>query len=294
MFSIAFAVTLAAILVGRWLAPRAALAAVAALTVGTLVVDQWFGAPLSYTGFFGYSPLAAARYYGMGNEAAALCLGAALVGVALVLDEWRAAPWTGWLRRYGVALLGAVVVVTASAPFWGANIGVAVWGTVGFVVAWALLNDRRVSWKTAVFAALLVALLIGVLAAFDLFGGGEQTHLGRSLVSAAQGGVGELWIIVARKAQTNVRVLSRTSWSWLLVDTLGLLVFLRVFFRERFSSLLAANSQFLFSIVAATVAGTLAFFTEDSGIVVTSLIALFVAMGLAWLALNEPTDGERT
>lgn len=294
MCGIALALALAAFALGVCAGRRAAPAAIALLTVGVLVIDQWLGAPLSYTDFFGYSPLGAARFYGMGNEAAALCVGAALVGAGLALDQWPGVSGSRSVRWFGVAALGILVVVTASAPFWGANVGVAVWGTVGFVVAWVLMNGRRLDWKTAAIALLLVVALIGGFAAVDLFGGGAQTHLGRSLVSAGQGGLGELWLIVVRKAQTNARVLSHSNWSWLLVETLALLAFLRVAFRDRLTSLLADNPQFARGMIAAAVAGGLAFFTEDSGIVIPSLVSLYVGVGLAWLALAAAMEREES
>ena len=294
MCVIALVLALIAGALGGRLGSRFAPAALALLTVTVLLVDQWVGAPLSYTNFFGYSPLGSARFYGMGNEAAALCLGAALVGTGLVLDQWTRETWAPLARRFGVAALGVLVVVTASAPFFGANFGVAIWGTFGFVVAWVLMNGRRLSWKTVVVAVLFVALLIGAFAAVDLLGHGEQTHLGRSLVTAGQGGIAQLWLIVARKAQTNARVLSHTDWSWLLIETLALLAVLRIGFRERFLRLFSENPQFARAMFAAAVTGVLAFFTEDSGIVIPSLVSLYVGVGLAWLMLMAATEGENS
>jgi hypothetical protein len=283
---IALAIVLAAFALAACANGRAAPAAVALLTVAVLLTDQWLGAPLSFTGFFSYSPLGSARFYGMGNEAAALAVGAAMLGMALVLDQWPEERWSPSARRIGVAAVGILVVVTAAAPSWGANVGVAVWGTIGFAVAWVLMNGRRFTWKSALIAVLLTVPLIGGFAVIDLLGHGEQTHLGRSLVSAAQGGPHELWLIAVRKAQTNARVLSHTNWSWLLVATLALFAFLRIAFRDRFSRLLAENPQFERGMIAATVAGVLAFLTEDSGIVIPSLISLYIGVGLAWLALT--------
>jgi len=106
--------------------------------------------------------------------------------------------------------------------------------------------------------------------------------------------VGELWVIAARKAATNARVLSHTNWSWLLVETLALLAFLRIVFRRRLDHMLAENPQFWRAVIAATVAGILAFFTEDSGIVIPSLVSLYVGIGLAWLTLSARARGEGT
>ena len=100
---------------------------------------------------------------------------------------------------------GAVVVISAAAPFLGANVGVAIW-SAAFIVAWSLVNKHRLTWKTVLVALVIMVLLISAFAAIDVLGHGAKTHLARSLASAQQGGVVQLWLIVVRKAQTNARV----------------------------------------------------------------------------------------
>jgi hypothetical protein len=118
------------------------------LTAAILMIDQWLGAPLSLFGVFGYSPLLGARYYGLGNEMAGLLLGSAFVAFALVLDTWPDARWTRAMRTWGWPLMGVVVLATAAAPIWGANVGPAAWMTVGFIVGWLMLAGKRVlTWR---------------------------------------------------------------------------------------------------------------------------------------------------
>ena len=262
---------------------RAPVAALSLLTAFTLIAEQFVGAPLSICSLIGYSPLLGARYYGMGNEAAAMAFGALLVGIALVLDEWPDAPASVALRKWGVAALGALFVGVAAAPILGANVGVAIWGTAGFAVAWLLLSGRRVTGRSLLAIALLVVVVIAVFSAVDLFGGGEQTHLGRALSGAGQGGLGTLWTIVARKADANARVLANTGLTWILAAVIGLAVFARWRPGSDWPALLAENPRFAQAVTAASVAGVLAFFSEDSGIVIPSLIALYVGVALAWL-----------
>jgi len=274
----------------RWGTPRMPVIALTSLTVIIILAEQYFGAPLSFVSFFGYSPLPAARFYGMGNEAASILFGASLAGLALVLDEWRAASWAPTAKRYGIAVLGVLVVGTAAAPFLGANVGVAIWGTVGYGLAWMLMNGRRITWRTVALLLVGVVLLIAVFAAVDLLGGGEQTHLGRSLSSAEQGGAGELWTIAVRKAETNMRVFTRTNWSWVLVAVLGFLGFMRFRPKGDFADTLTENPRYADAITVTLIAGGLAFFTEDSGIVIPALIMLYTGAGIMWLMLVRLGD----
>ena len=271
----------------RFTALRVPVAALGLLFSAVIVVDQLLGAPLSATGFFSYSVLLGARFYGMGNEASALLFGASLVGVALLFDQWPESRFAQAGRVWGLPVLGAVVIVFAAAPFWGANVGVAVWALAGFACAWALMNGKRIGIKSVLAAAALIVVVVAALAAVDLLGGGETTHLARALTSASQGGTSELWSIVARKAETNLRVLGSTNWSWVLVAALAFLGFARFRPGNDYRRFVAENRSFNAAIVASLVAGALAMLTEDSGIVIPSLIMLYTAMGLVWLMLSR-------
>jgi hypothetical protein len=275
----------AALLAWRRLPIRIPVAALSLSLCAVMLLDQFLGAPLSRTGFFSYSPLLGARFYGMGNEAAALLFGAAVVGAALILDHWRDARYAEWGKRYGVAILGALVVGTAAAPFLGANVGAAVWAVAGFVAAWTLMHGRGFGARSILTILALSVAVIGVFSAIDLLGGGEQTHLGRALTSAEQGGLAKLWAIVARKATANIHVLVSCNSSWTLAAVLGFLSFARLRPASRFSELSAENPNLVAAIVASLVAGAIAFVTEDSGIVVPSLILLYSSVALAWLML---------
>lgn len=266
---------------------RIPIAFLSLVTVLVILVDQWLGGPASFTNFFGYSPLLAARFYGMGNEAAAIVFGASVVGSALLFDRWAETSWVAKMKRFALPLLAVLVVGTAAAPFFGANIGVAIWGIVGFVLAWILMNDHHVSWKSVIWMAAGVILVIAAFAAVDLLGGGSQTHLARSLQSAGRGGIGELWLIVARKAATNMRVLTRTNWSWILISTLGFLGVMRWRPHGDFAATLRENRHFADAITVSLAAGIVAYFTEDSGIVIPALEVFYVGVALAGIMLSR-------
>ncbi len=278
----------------RFLGDRIPVAAVSLLTAAVLVVDQLLGAPASFTNIFGYSPLMAARFYGIGNEAAAILFGATIVGFALVLDQWPRAAWVPVAKRLMLPLIGVVVVVVSAAPFLGANVGVVAWGTVGFVLAWFLVNGHHVSFKTVVWIAVAVVIVVGAFAAIDLLGGGPQTHLARAIESADAGGLVELWKIVVRKADTNMRVLTHTRWAYILIAVVAFLAFMRWRPQGDFADTLKENPNFADAITVSLVAGLAAYFTEDSGIVIPALEVFYVGVALAWLMLSRlrPEDAE--
>lgn len=264
---------------------------VAALSLGMtalLLVDQWLGAPWSLTSFFGYSPLMAARYYGIGNEGAAVLFGSALVGTAFLMDQWPDARFTRFMRRLGVPLVGLVAVGTCAAPFFGANVGVIAWGVIGFAVAWALMNGHKVSWKLAVAAVAIIVLLVAAFSFIDLSGGSSsETHLGRAWQSAERGGLSVLWTIVTRKAATNLRVLTHTNWSFVLIGVLAFLGFMRWRPQGDFAETLTENPSYSAAMAACLIGGLAAYFTEDSGIVIPALIMVYLAVGILYLMLDR-------
>ncbi len=284
-----------ALLLKRFAPMRVPVAAGSLLMTGLLLLDQVLGAPWSFTSFLGYSPLLAARYYGIGNEGAALLFGSSLVGVALLLDEWPDSRFTPFARRWGVPLLGATVVGACAAPFLGANVGVIAWGVIGYAVAWALMNGYRVSWKLMGIAVVIIVVLVGAFSMIDLSGGSSQTHLGRAWLSADQGGAGALWTIVERKAETNLRVLTRTNWSFVLIGVLAFLGFMRWRPQGDFAAALDDNPHFSAAVAACLIGGLAAYFTEDSGIVIPALIMVYLAGGILYLMLDrlrtEPHHG---
>ncbi len=261
------------------------LIVVTGATALLLMVDQWLGAPLSLVSIFGYSPLQGARYYGIGNEMSGLLLGSALVAAALVLDTWRDARWAPAVRKWGWPLLGVVVLGTAAAPTLGANVGPVAWMTVGFLAGWLILNGQRVwTWRNMLIVLALVAVILVGFGVVDVLRGpGSETHLGRLITDIWQSGLGGLWIIFARKAVTNVRVLGKTNWTWLAASVLLLLGYMRWRPRGEFAALLREYPAFSAAVAAALFAGVAGYFTEDSGIIIPALVLLPIGVAALYL-----------
>lgn len=277
----------AAILDRRW-GSGVALAAVGLSGVVVLLGDQLFGAPLSFSGMFSYSPLLGARYYGLGNEGASIIVGGGLAGFALLLDAFRDRPWTKPLRRFGPIVLGVLVVALSAAPFWGANVGVVAWGTVAFSILWVHLNGRHITWRTiAVMLAIVVLTIVGFSVYESVASSGSQTHLGRAWESAGTGGIGELWLIVARKAETNWRVLRATNWSILMIAILAFLGFMRWRPHGVFAETLKAYPSFAVAMTASLWGSLVGYFTEDSGIVIPALVMLYITSSLLHVMLSR-------
>ena len=272
---------------------RVPLIFISVITSLVIIVDQLLGAPASFTSFFGYSPIAAARFYGIGNEGAAVLFGAVVIGIVMTLDQWPHARWSNALRVWGIPVIGFIMMFVSAAPMLGANVGVAAWATVGFVLLWFLVNNKKISWKSVALMLLIVVLVVGLFIAIDKFGSGQETHLARAVNSAEQGGIVQLWDIVVRKVETNFRVLLHTNLVWILLAVIGFLAIMRWRPAGEFAVTLKNNPYFAAGMSTILVAGAVAYFTEDSGVVLPALMVLYLGCGIVWLMLDLVRGKER-
>jgi hypothetical protein len=161
--------------------------------------------------------------------------------------------------------------------------------TVGFLVGWLMLNGRKIwTWRNALLVFVLVVVMLIGLTAVDLLGGpASETHLGRAVAGTQTGGIASLWVIVARKAETNARVLGRTNWTWLLVVMLAQLGYMRWRPRGEFAAFLKEYPAFSAAIAAALFAGVAGYLTEDSGIIIPALLMIPVGVSALYLMLGR-------
>lgn len=259
---------------------------VAWATVGLIAADVATGARLQYSSLLGYSLHTAARFFGLGNTAFAVLAASTLIAACAHVAY---AP----RRREAlvtVAGLFGLVALVDGAPSLGNDVGgiltlVPVFG----LTLWALVRGR-ISLRAvgAVVAALIVALVAAV--AVDLARPApDRTHLGRFVTELLNGDAGATTTI-ARKAATNARVLSGSIWTWMVPIAAVFALFLLVFM-DRGAELLPRGSPLRTGVVAAIAAGLLGFALNDSGVVVTALVAVYIGPYLTLLALDADRGG---
>jgi hypothetical protein len=265
-------------------------------TTLVIVGDQLLGAPASFASFFGYSPIAAFRFFGIGNEGAAILIGSVLVGIALILDAARDAGRHGLekhLRTWGIPLIGVFITFVGASPVLGASNGFTPFSVTGFAVLWILANNRKINWKSILGVMVTIAGFVFFFMWLDHMTAG-QTHLIRSVDSAAQGGLIEIWHILVRKAETSLRVFTTsTHFSWSFAALLGYLIYMRVRPAGDFKQLITNNKYYGDAIAAVLAAGVAAVLSNDSGIVLPALMVLCLASSIVWLMLG-PIRGKES
>ena len=260
-----------------------------AVTTLVIVGDQLLGAPASFASFFGYSPIAAFRFYGIGNEGAAVLIGSVLVGIALILDACHDAGYhtiEKHLRTWGIPVIGVFITFVGASPILGASNGFTPFSVTGFAVLWILANDKKIDWKSILGVLVTIAGFVFFFMWLDSITAG-QTHLIRSVDSAAQGGLIEIWHILVRKFETSVRVFTTsTHFSWSFAALLAYLIYMRLRPAGEFKRLIASNKYYGDAIAAVLAAGIAAVLSNDSGIVLPALMVLCLASSVVWLMLG--------
>ncbi|HVF14732.1 MAG TPA: glycosyltransferase, partial [Acidimicrobiales bacterium] len=262
--------------------PLSPLAWIMAVTVAVLVVDVATGARLQSASILGYSPHTAGRFYGLGNSAFAILAGTTILLAALHLEH---AP----RRREAlvtVAALFVLALVTDGAPSLGDDVGGIL--TLGPVFALTLvaLAGRRITWRTVAAAIGFTMVALGVAAGLELLRPPEaRTHLGRLVVDTLEGH-GGLSDTIARKAEANLRALQGSLWA-LVVPVVAAFILGLLVWQLRVDDLLPPHTPRRIGAVAAVAAGILGCVVNDSGIVVTAVVLVFVAPFLTLLALDQ-------
>jgi hypothetical protein len=261
------------------------------LSFALLAADIIAGAPLQLNGIFGYSPIVAGRFYGIGNLGFALLFATGILGFCGLADRLGADRAPTWLAG---AL--ALLILLDGLPMLGADFGGVLAGVPAVLVTLAIASRRHIHWRGA-FASAVVAVAAGAAAlALDLTRAPDaRTHLGRFAARIVGGGWPALSSIIVRKARANVGLLG-SAWVWsvpIVLSVLFLLVWRR---RSVLRDVMPRHPLLEAGLIGSLVAGAVGFATNDSGIAIPGMILGHVGPFFVLVALQvvEPGRGERS
>jgi hypothetical protein len=241
-----------------------ALAWIALATAALVVLDAAAGGALARFSTLGYNPASGTRFYGVGNEYAAVLAGSLTMGLAVLAH--RRMPSVAAL-----AVLGGLVVVVLGLPTMGADVGgsLALGLGVGATVGLVRGDGPRgvILWAAGGFAfATLLFLASGYLFP-DISHG-----------SRAAGGGGGLYEILVRKLAISLGYLLNPI--LLLLLFAGAAVIYAGWRRARGTSLAVGMTG---AVVAAIASGAL----NDSGIVATLFALIYPIVGALGVLISK-------
>jgi hypothetical protein len=252
--------------------PLDRLLGISAFTVAVLAVDLFLGARLQIETVFGYSPIVAGRFAGIGNIAFAVLAAAGLLTGTLLVHRWRDRRALG-----AAAALFAGIVVLDGAPQLGSDVGGVIALVPGLGITLVLLSGRRPSWRTLLVAAGVALVCLTAFLAVDLSRPLEsQTHLARLFEDVRMRGLDPLMDTIRRKAEANLRVFRSSIWTLFVPPALAVLGWLLLRPRGRWRELAAVYPKPRAGLAGGLVLAVLAFAVNDSGIVIPAVILSFL------------------
>ncbi len=260
----------------------AALTIVTASTVALLVCDLATGGRLQVSSYLGSTPSVGARFSGLGNLGFGVLAGAWLVAATHWLDRSHRPPDARW----SVGALSVVTIAVVGAPWMGADVG----GTLSLVPACGVLlllaSGRRLNWRSLVGLAALGVVTLGLAIGVEAARPPEaRTHIGTFFLG---GGEGSATTTITRKWETNMRLLTGSRWSWLIL-TLGGGAAALVATEGRWRWMSRQRPMVVAGLAAMAVAAAVGWLTNDSGPLVAAMVAVFAAPLVLTTSLEGPS-----
>ncbi|MEA2507588.1 MAG: hypothetical protein QOH48_2206 [Actinomycetota bacterium] len=252
--------------------PLDRLLALTAVTTFVLVIDLAFGGRLQLSSFFGYSPIVAGRFAGLGNIGFAVLASSSVLTGALVVHRWNGS-------RAALAFAAALFVITIiadGAPSLGSDVGGVITLVPSLLVTWILLAGKRPTVKLFLVAALSLAVAVAIFLVLDLARpASSQTHLARLFEEFRARGSSALTDTIARKARANLQVFQSTAWTLFVPPALAAFGWLLLRPKGRWAVLVDTYPRLRAGLIGALLIGVIGFAANDSGIVIPAVVLSF-------------------
>ncbi|MBV8949537.1 MAG: hypothetical protein JOZ99_01580 [Actinobacteria bacterium] len=256
------------------------LIAALGIVFALLTVDIVTGGRLQLNTVFGYSPIVAGRFQGMGNLAYSMYTVSAIVLAGLLAHRVRP-PW-GTPLALGVV---AAALLVDGLPFFGSDVG----GVLSLVPAAGVftmvLLGRRV--RARVLLAWM-ATAAGALAGVGLLDLSRpphhRTHLGRLFEKVGAGDLDGIVTVIQRKLHANLSVLT-SVWIVSVLVSLAFVAWLAFAAPRRMAAVRSTVPELHAALSALPVLLVLGFALNDSGIAVPGMMFGVIDSVLVYLAV---------
>ncbi|HEX3048376.1 MAG TPA: hypothetical protein VHY08_26750, partial [Bacillota bacterium] len=259
-----------------------ALSLISLLTVGLIVVDGLFNGFLELYSFLGYSAVAGARFYGIGNEYMGFLLGGLIVFLSLNQEKFgRYRKLALWVTVCGMALFLAH-------PNLGANIGGGITAMLGLGITAYLWQGRPIKLREISLLGLGMVILLFFIGIWELLVSGNNiTHFGQLLALIKENGLDALGDLISRKLEMNGRIINYTPWTKVLIGILLLIPFVYKKPPAMVNNLIQKYPDLIHGFFGLTLTALVALLVNDSGIVTVATMFIFGSIMLFLILFQE-------
>jgi len=235
------------------------------LSTFLILLDLILKGHISRYSVLSHDPIIGARYYGIGNEMVGLLLGSLTLFSMEILKKRSKS-----LLPLFLYIISAILVAH---PSFGANVG----GTIAFVITIGFYIkeyfNKNLNIKRLILIIIGLVLAISLMAYIDINYNTNPTHLGKNILLIREKGLNYVNQIVTRKLLTNIRLIGRSFWTYLLLVNMLLHGSLFYYFYRIDKNILLASIAGL----AGAIGG---FVFNDSGLILTSICMNFITIGI--------------
>lgn len=219
------------------------VAAICTVTAVLLGVDvALFGSQLQYNSLMGYNAIVAGRFYGLGNQGAALFIVALFLALAFGARALAARTDRRGPLLLFLAGLGAIAVGTLGNPVWGAKFGGTVATLSGLMVLIALSLRARLSLlRLAGIGAVSLGAILGVAALDYLRAPAARSHFGNFFAQLLSGGAFE---VISRKLSANLNIIVVNPGMAIIVPLAALVILIFLAYLRRFAATAPLTRRF--------------------------------------------------
>ncbi|MDY5151391.1 hypothetical protein R6G85_02670 [Actinotignum urinale] len=292
--------------------PSGPMLCVGMFTTAYFLLDIVHGSTILLDSPVGYASIYGARFFGMGNEAYALCttwvlLMCAFLPPLVINGRWgtflkkREKLWTNLI----ICSISVVFIAINGAPQWGADFGGPISFLPGLIVLLLLVNNIQINVKRLLLIGGAGALASAGLAVLDWLRGPEnQTHLGKFVQSVVDG---DMWPMIAEKIRYNISSWGNMSYTIPFIVTIIFIILVVVpriggpqILGNKIGTLLSGPTPrthsvppiFTCALIAVAVTLFFGYLLNDSGVIIPSLG--FITLTFAYASMLLLCDSRRT
>lgn len=259
------------------------------IAAGLISIDLFSGAYLAQASLLGYSFVGGSRFYGIGNEYMGVMIGGTVLSLSLFLDKSKfIANNRSWISKGTIMLVLAGIAFVIGFPLLGANFGGLLAALVAFGLACLGFLRRKISLKDSLL--LIVGGLV-IASAFILFdiarSASSESHFGRLVQSVQAQGLDPLIQIIERKVTTNIKLFQFAFWNWINVSSLAILLVAFYGLKNLLKLVFQRHPYFKWGLAGGIAGCVAALIFNDSGVVATATIFIFLVPGTLYLMAGE-------
>lgn len=250
--------------------PFRILSWLSSFTIGVILIDGFLNGFFEFKSFLGYSAIAGARFYGIGNEYVGFLLGSYITAISLNFSK------LGSLKNKFLWFAVFFLAIFLVHPSFGANIGGGITALFGLGITTFLWLGRPIKFKEimVLFGAVFSLLIFLGLWEF-YFTGNAMSHFGLMLNQIKMNGLKALAETINQKWDLNFRLIGYTPWAKVLIAIPLIVPFLYKRPPAVVDRLLKRYPEIIRGFLGLTFTAAIGLVLNDSGIVCAATMFIF-------------------